>query len=206
MLTLTLVVQTIRVKPQTSNPIKFLKSDLGLYFSRLLTRWYAQDFDESVMLVDDHLTKDVAKETLLQPGDSGLWQSKILNPTFFLTFIHHQADIATSLINYGPYIDNMFALRIFAHTLCIQLAKIISLKLPTIISQETLMTEYNQLPNDIYSNTVLLIRQIIKQHSNFDHAWNHINDHSNVANDTRMRQNEEFFYHFQCFKPNRSKM
>ena len=46
--------------------------------------------------------------------------------------------------------------------------------------------------NDRYGDTVILIRQITKQYSKFDHAWNHINDHTNMANDTTLRQKEEF--------------
>ena len=31
---------------------------------------------------------------------------------------------------------------------------------------------------DRYNETTYVIRQIIKQHQKFDHAWNHISDHA----------------------------
>ena len=55
------------------------------------------------------------------------------------------------------------------------------------------MTKYDELLNNRYSYTVLLMKQITKQHSNVDHAWNHINDHPNMANHTTSRQRKEFF-------------
>ena len=36
---------------------------------RLLYRYYAQDFNDLVLLMNDHLTKDVLQETLFKPDD-----------------------------------------------------------------------------------------------------------------------------------------
>ena len=38
--------------------------------------------------------------------------------------------IATSIINYGPYIDNMFAVKDFVYALCRQLSTVITSKTP----------------------------------------------------------------------------
>ena len=44
-----------------------------------------------------------------------------------------------------------------------------------------------------YSDTVFLIRQISKLHLKFDHAWNHINEHSTMGNDTSSRHERKVF-------------
>ena len=61
-----------RIMPQVSDPINFFKSDIVLYFCKILIGCYAQDFSESVLLMNDHLTKDAPQATLLQPDDPRL--------------------------------------------------------------------------------------------------------------------------------------
>ena len=55
------------------------------------------------------------------------------------------------------------------------------------------MPKYNQLLMDRYSDVIFLIRQVTKQHQKFNHAWNHINYHPNIVNDTISRQKKGFF-------------
>ena len=46
---------------------------------------------------------------------------------------------------------------------------------------------------DRYSDTIFLIRQITKQHYIFNHSKNYINDHPNMANNTKSRQKMGIF-------------
>ena len=53
---------------------------------------------------------------------------------------------------------------------------------------------------DRYSDTTFLIRQITMQQQKLNHAWNHIKDHPDMANnDTISRQKEEFSQQFTIF-------
>ena len=45
--------------------------------------------------------------------------------------------------NYGPYMDDMFALENFTYTFCTELINIINSNPPTKIHQEILMLKYN---------------------------------------------------------------
>ena len=47
-----------------------------------------------------------------------------------ITKLSHFQYRATSLINYGTYTDNMFALKIFAYAFCRQLVKVVTSKAP----------------------------------------------------------------------------
>ena len=125
--------------------------------------------------MNEHLTKDAPQETF---------------PTRqFLDFIRHKCYhyipkllaniklwwsqyIATSVINYGLYIGNMFALKNLTYTFCRQLVKVItSTSHHHITDPWSLMAKYNQLLNNWSSETIFLFWQIIKKHSKFDHAW-----------------------------------
>ena len=72
-----------KVKPQIYNPIHFLKSYFVLYFWRLLIAYYAQDFDKSVLLMNNHLTIDVPPETLLQPDNPWIMTESDVKPYIF---------------------------------------------------------------------------------------------------------------------------
>ena len=50
---------------------------LVLNYWRLLTRYYAQNFDDSVLHMNEHLTKDAPHETLFKPDDPWLANEKV---------------------------------------------------------------------------------------------------------------------------------
>ena len=89
-----------------------------MYAYRLFTGYYGQDFDDLVILMNDHLTKDVPQETMFQldypwitnKKDTKLYILEHLD-SIKLSRSHY---IAISVINYGLYIDNLFALEILA--------------------------------------------------------------------------------------------
>ena len=70
--------------------------------------------------------------------------------------------IYTSIINFDPYIDDIFALKTFY----LQLANVVNLKPPAEINKGTLLPQYNQLLMDIYTETVFLKRKLL---SNIKH-------------------------------------
>ena len=79
-----------------------------------------------------------------------------------------------------PFIDNL-------------LRSIFSI-LPTELTHGLLMPKYDyNLISHRYSDRVFLIDQITKQHLKSNHAWNHINEHPNVANYIISRQKEKKF-------------
>ena len=45
------------------------------------------------------------------------------------------------------------------------------------------MPKYNQILKEMYSDTVFLLRHISKWNLKFNHAWNHISKHPEIAND-----------------------
>ena len=75
-------------------------------------------FDDSVLLVNDYLNKDVPQESLFQPYDSciaieidvKIYILKLLDNAK----ISQSQHIVTSIITYSYYMDNMFALRNFS--------------------------------------------------------------------------------------------
>ena len=99
-------------------------------FFRLLTGCCAQGLSNSVLLMNDHLTKDASQQTLLQPDDPWINAKSDFKP-YILEHLDNiklsrSQYIATSIINYGPYIDNMFAFENFAYAICRQLSTVIS--------------------------------------------------------------------------------
>ena len=87
------------------------------YYCRLLTRYCAQDFSDSVLIMNSHLTKDVHWETPLKPGDPWITNEKDTKVyiakhlgNIKLSRSHY---IAISIINYDSNVGNMFALEIF---------------------------------------------------------------------------------------------
>ena len=116
-----------KVYSKTSN---LLKPNLALYFCRLLTGCYVQDFNKSVLLMNKHSNKGVPQETLLQPDDSWIATESNVKPYILKILdnikLSRSQCFATSIINYDPYIYNMFACKKFVHTFCRQLAKVIT--------------------------------------------------------------------------------
>ena len=98
--------------------------------------------------------------------------------------------IYTSIINYWPYVDNMFTLQNSTHSICKQLINVIKLKPMGKLNKMhlspniTKIPKYNQIVLDGFSGTTFLLQQIMKQHQKVDHALNHISEHPNMANDT----------------------
>ena len=82
--------------------------------------------------MNDHLNKDAPQQTLLQPDDPWITTESDVKPYILEPFnnikLSRSQYIATSIINYGPYIDNMFALEYFAYALCRQLSTVITSK------------------------------------------------------------------------------
>ena len=83
-------------------------------FCRLVTGDCAQGFSDSILLMDEHLTKDSPQQTLLQSNDPWVTTESDVKP-YILELLDNiklsrSQYIATSIINYGSYIDNMFAL------------------------------------------------------------------------------------------------
>ena len=80
--------------------------------------------------MNKHLTKAAPLETLLQPDSP--WVSvetdvKPYSPALLGNIKLSQSQyIATSVINYDPYIDDMFALDNFTYAFCRQLVNIIT--------------------------------------------------------------------------------
>ena len=68
--------------------------------------------------------------------------------------------IATSIINYDSYINNMFALEKFSHNFMKQLVNVINSKPPERLNRDKPIFKYNQIPLYSYSDTVILIDQI----------------------------------------------
>ena len=79
--------------------------------------------------MNNHLTKDVPEETLLQPDDPRITKESDVKPYIFKFLDNSKLSrsqyIATSIINGGLYIDNVFALKYFSHTLHRQHSKVI---------------------------------------------------------------------------------
>ena len=96
--------------------------------------------------------------------------------------------IATFIINYGLYIDNMFTLENFVYNFCKQLINVMNSKPSVELNADILMPKYNQIILDTYSESTFLLRQTTKQHQKFHHAWNHIIDHPNMVNNPISRQ------------------
>ena len=148
--------------------------------------------------MNDYITKDAPQETLLHPDDPWITTESdvklyILEPLDNIKLSRSQY-IATSIINYGPYKDSMFALENFAYALGRQPSTVITLK-PPIPCLDPLMHRYHKILHDRYSNIVFLIKQITKQHCNFNLAWNNINNHPNIPNKTFRHKRGIFFNH-----------
>ena len=125
------------------------------------------------------------QQTLLQPDDPWITTESDIKPYILETLddikLSRSQYPATSIINYGPYIDNIFALENFIYALHRQLSRVKTSK-PQSLVHNPLILRYDKLLHDRYSDIVFLIEQITKQHYNFDHAWIHINSHPNIAN------------------------
>ena len=103
--------------------------------------------------MNDYLTKDVPQQTLLQPDDPWMTTESdvkpyILEPLDNIKLFRSQY-IATSIINYGPYIGNMFAIENFAYALCRQLSTIITSKHPS-LAHDPLIPRYDKLLHNRY--------------------------------------------------------
>ena len=103
-------------------------------FCRPLTGCCSQGFSNSILLLNDHQTKKKSQQTLLKPDYPWITTELDVKP---YTLEHmdniklsRSQYIVTSIINYGPYIDNMFALKNFAYALHRQLATVITSKPP----------------------------------------------------------------------------
>ena len=123
-------------------------------FCRLLNGCCTQGFSDSILLMNDHLTKVAPQKTLLQPDDPWMTtksdvKSYILELLDNITLSRSQC-IATSIINYGPYIHNMFALENFAYALHRQLSTFITSKPAPSLAHNLLISR---------NNTLLLDRQ-----------------------------------------------
>ena len=64
----------------------------------------------------------------------------------------------------------MFPLQNFAYALCRQLSTVKTSNSP-FLAHDPLIPRYDKLLHDRYSDIVFLIKQITKQHYNFDHDW-----------------------------------
>ena len=118
-------------------------SVLFLYSCRLLTGHCAQDIDDSVLLMNNHLSKGAPQETLCQPDDPWITNEKDIKP-YILKHLNNiklstSQYIATSIINYGPYMDNLITLEHFTHTLHRQLINAINSKLPIGTNKENII-------------------------------------------------------------------
>ena len=97
-----------------STSIKFPISALVLDSCRLLTGCGRQDFNDSVLLMNDHLTKDAFQETLYQPDDPWITAKTDTKPYILelldSTKLTRSQSVSTWVINYGHYISHMFDL------------------------------------------------------------------------------------------------
>ena len=112
--------------------------------------------------MNDYLTKNVPQQTLFQPDDPCIANNKDTKP-YILEHLDNiklstSQYIATSIFNYGPYVDNTFTLQNAVYTICRHLIKVINLKPPMKLNQDILMSKYNKLQLDSYSDTIFLIR------------------------------------------------
>ena len=93
--------------------------NLILYSCRLLTGYCTQDVDESVLLMNNNLTKEAPLQTLFQHNNPCITTKKDNKPYNLQHFdtikLPGSQYIATSIIKYGSYTDNMFALENIAH-------------------------------------------------------------------------------------------
>ena len=134
--------------------------------------------------MSDHVTKDVPQETLFWPVAPWITTEKD-NKQYILEHLDKSRSqyIVTSIICYDPYSDSRFTLENFAHTFCRQLIWLINSN-PAEMSKDVLMPKYNQLQIDRYSDTIVLSKQITKQHQKLKYVWNLITDHPNMVNNT----------------------
>ena len=81
---------------------------------RILSGYYAKNIDDSVLPMNNHLTEDEPQETLFQPNN--VWLTAEKGTKLYILahldniILSRSQYIATSIMNYGPYIDNLFAL------------------------------------------------------------------------------------------------
>ena len=68
--------------------------------------------------------------------------------------------------------------------------------MPNKTYKDVLLPKYKQILLDRYSDTTFLLQQITKQHQEFDHDWNHINNHPNVAKIWYQNKKEELSQQF----------
>ena len=88
------------------------------------------DLSDTVLLINEHLTKDASQETLFETDDPWLTNKNYtkLNILICLDIIKlsNSQYITTFIINYGPYVGSKFALENFTHNFCKQLINIIN--------------------------------------------------------------------------------
>ena len=54
--------------------------NIDLYYYRLVTGYYAQAFDDSILLMDEHLNKDAPEDTLARLNDPWITNEKDTKP------------------------------------------------------------------------------------------------------------------------------
>ena len=159
-------------------------------FWRLLTGCCTKGFSDSILLMNDHFTKETPTNSL-QPDVSlisteSYVKPHILEPVDNIKLSRSQY-IVTSITNYGPYIVTcLHSLTFCLSTLQTNFYRY-NLKITSpspSLAHDPLIPRYDKILHYKYGEIVLVIKQIIKQHYSFDHAWNHINKHSNIANET----------------------
>ena len=163
-----------------------------MYSCRQHRGYYAQSIDDPVLFMNEHLTKDTPQETLFKHNDPWITSEEDTKP-YILGHLDNMKlsrsqYIATSSISYGQYTENMFALEAFPHDFCIKLINIINSKTLARLNKDILIPRYNQILLDRYSDATFILRQTTKQHQKFNHTWNDISDHPNMANNTILRQ------------------
>ena len=86
----------------------------------------------TVLFMNGHLTEGTPNETLFLTCDSWFTTDPDTKPYIFKLLDNMKVSriqcITTSMINYGPHIDNTFAHENFVYAFCRQLARVITLK------------------------------------------------------------------------------
>ena len=93
--------------------------NLVLYSCRIFIGYLVQDIDDLVHPMNGHLTKDESEEILSQCNNLQTMTEKDTKP-YILKHLENiklfrSHYIATSTINYGSYMDNMFAVENLTH-------------------------------------------------------------------------------------------
>ena len=128
--------------------------NLGEYYCRLIIECYAHDFHDSVLLMSEHFTKDAHHKTLFRPNDPWTTNDKDTKPYIFEhldnIILFRSQYITTSINNNGPFIDEMFSPKNFAHTFCRHFINVINSN-PQEHKQDLLMAQYT---NSFWIDTV----------------------------------------------------